>query len=98
MATPTPTPEHLKSHGHEMAEIAHYETAHPHDNQLADSETRGIRRNRKHTFNLQFTGQELYDLRAILATRAVETEDFEKVRECVDFWETISAQAREQGF
>jgi hypothetical protein len=92
MASPAHAPTH-REHQHE--------TSYPHDKTLAACETRGIRHNRKLEFDLHFTGQEMYDLRALVEKSAIDAgkrDDFMAAHDAVLMWDKISAQARQQGF
>jgi hypothetical protein len=60
--------------------------------------TAGIRANGNKVFEIEFTGQKLYELLRILEERALESEHYFKVEQSVLMANYIRTQAKEQGF
>lgn len=60
--------------------------------------TKGIRQNRAKVLAIPLTGEELYDLLAVLDDQAIRSEHYPEVRECVILAEKIRQRAKKQGF
>lgn len=72
--------------------------AYPHDRQMQELVTAGIKRNRKVTFKIEFPGARFYDLLQVLDKIALQTDSVIEMRECVHLSDEIAAQLRAQGF
>lgn len=65
---------------------------------LTSMETRGIKRNRNGFFTLQFKGEDIYRLLALLEERAAPQGKYLEVRQSVYFAEKLREQVQGQGF
>ncbi len=60
--------------------------------------SQGIKANRHRSFQIEFTGKQIYDLLHILERDAVDSHDYLQVSAKVIFAEIIREQAKGQGF
>ena len=79
--------------GDEQAHIAY-----PHDRQMQEIVTAGIRKNRKLKFTIELEGEFYYCLLQRLDKQALETDSILDLRECMRLSDRIMEQLRAQGF
>lgn len=72
--------------------------SHPHDRQLQELVSAGIKNNRNKTFKLELEGQVYYNLLQRLDSQALDTDSIIVLRECMHLTDRIMAQLRAQGF
>lgn len=72
--------------------------AHPHDRQLQEIVSAGIKKNRKLKFKVELEGGFYYRLLQQLDQRALATDCIIDLRECMHLADRIMEQLRAQGF
>jgi hypothetical protein len=72
--------------------------AYPHDRQLQEFVSAGIKRNGRKVFRIELQGQYFYDLLKVLDDLALKTESILDLREAVRLSDRIAEQLRAQGF
>jgi hypothetical protein len=82
----------------EFSSTRQTEVAYPHDRQMQELVTRGIKANGKKKFKIELEGEVYYDLLKRLDKEALETDSIMDLRECMHLADRIMEQLRAQGF
>jgi hypothetical protein len=70
----------------------------PHDRQMQELVSAGIKRNRNKIFKIELRGEFYYDLMGQLDRRGLDTLSIIEMRQCVHLTDRIMEQLRAQGF